>query len=95
MVGLDDDHCAFTVTVDRTPISVDGELLAIAQGRTTYSAFAEPKTGPALSRRLLYNLHRREADVHADHVCGSPLPEDPNPPNKKIQPAPLPDKPPF
>lgn len=92
--GLDNDQCAFVATVDPEPVTVEGELLAIAQGRWTYDGHrGGTGQGIELVARTADMLTCRTADVFADHRCGSPLPRQPA--SVTAASKPLPEIPPF
>lgn len=71
LTGLDADALAFTVTVDDTPLTRAGELLAVLAGRSTYSRDIRGE----LSHRDRYALRSPSPDpVHATHIHDQPLP---------------------
>ena len=76
--GDDADVCGIPTTVDHRPVDNLGEFLALATGRRTYT-LRPTKTRGSHGREL----DERNATaiktgarypVHAEHVCGQPLP---------------------
>lgn len=67
--GLDADALAFVARVDDEPLTRQGELLAIVNGRKTYSL-----EGQRLYRRDLHHIKRPADTVHAAHRCWEPMP---------------------
>lgn len=77
ITGLDADRCALAVIADPTPLDAAGELLALVQGRRTFTLNHD-------SGRMVLNYrddgrirHRPpggDYDVLPAHVCGQPLP---------------------
>lgn len=72
LTGGDADRCALNATVDNSPLSRTGELLAIIAGRQVY---ALDRAG-ALHRRDRFSIRaesHREPVLPA-HRCGAPIP---------------------
>jgi len=86
--GLDGDALAFVARVDDEPLTRQGELLAILNGRKTYSL-----EGQRLYRRDLHHIKKAAEVVHATHRCWEPMPvgwtKPPAPTNH------VPENPPF
>lgn len=79
LIGLDDDIAALDVTADPTPLDALGEILAVAQGRRTYT-LAVTGGRHELNYRDEYRIRGRAPgaghyDVVPEHRCGiAPLP---------------------
>ena len=77
IVGLDDDRCAMTATVDPQPLTPAGELSALLTGRPTYTLTPQ-RNAYTLNRRDQFAIAAkpagtlRNADVVAAHECGAP-----------------------
>lgn len=76
LFGLDDDSCAFGVTVDPEPLSAVGEVMAHLSNLRTFE-LRRAGDGYQLDRRLDSYIARRPAgagiiDVLAAHLCGGP-----------------------
>lgn len=76
MVGLDDDSCALTAVVDPYPLSPAGEVVALMQGRKTYTlAWAGGRY--EIDRRDEWRIEgnppgsRPTVDVVVNHECGT------------------------
>ena len=86
--GLDADVLAFVARVDDEPVTRQGELLAILNGRRTYSL-----EGGRLYRRERHHLQIPARAPYAQHRCWEPFPA------PWLAPAPRPaaatDAPPF
>lgn len=81
--GLDSDLCAWPATVDPTPLTPTGEMLALLGGRTTYDYWTASRQ---LHRRVDVAITGHPATdtgstrVLATHICGTPpLPAYPTP----------------
>lgn len=77
--GLDADVAALTVTVDPAPLTLLGEVLALARGRTTYDLTRrggryelDPRNPSHIKKRPASEFH-----VAPEHKCGNPLPAKP------------------
>jgi hypothetical protein len=77
ITGLDDLVAALDVVIDPPSLSVYGEAMAVLFGRNTYTLDG---VGRRYARRIWArhhgNIGRPEpwATVHAEHVCGQPIP---------------------
>ena len=67
--GLDADALAFVARVDDDPVTRQGELLAILNGRRTYSL-----EGGRLHRRELHHLQAPARAPYVEHRCWEPFP---------------------
>jgi hypothetical protein len=71
--GLDRNRCAFLVAVEPTPLTAEGEVAAMRDGRGTWRIFHG-----ALDPRDRWNipghLPGQPHPVHAEHRCHDPLP---------------------
>ena len=74
--GQDDDRCAYTATVDITPISLTDEMEVLLHGLSTYDI--APATGPNSVRGTYvlyfrdhyhYQTAERKYPVLAEHCC--------------------------
>ena len=82
--GLSDDQCAWTATVDPTPLSPAGEATAHLTGRHTYALCRYLGQQLRLYIRDRWQIKGRPAgipitgpfpqDIVADHVCRQELP---------------------
>jgi len=63
LTGINIEECAWTVTVDPTPLDPHTELECLLAHRPTLSATPHGK---------IYELHHRDADLIADHPAGAP-----------------------
>jgi len=63
LTGINDDICAWTITVDPTPLTPQQELECLLSLRDTASATPHGKT---------YDLHHRDADMISDYPAGGP-----------------------
>lgn len=71
LTGGDGDVAALNATVDNSPLTRSGELLAVISGRQVYAVDIRG----ALHRRDRWMLRRPSAEaVVAEHRCDSPLP---------------------
>lgn len=86
--GLDADVLAFVARVDDDPVTRQGELLAILNGRRTYSL-----EGGRLHRRRLHHLQAPARAPYVEHRCWEPFPAAWLAPMPR--PAVLTDAPPF
>lgn len=85
--GLDADRAALPTTADPEPITITGELIAIANGLTTYD-LVKHSTRPELDHRNQWRISGpRRNPVLAEHRCGTTWPTQPAP-----TPAPTPRK---
>lgn len=73
--GLDNDRAALPATVDPTPISAIGEVVAILAGAATYDITLGSRRAE-LHRRNRWHIPRRDNPVLADHHCGTTWPVD-------------------
>lgn len=67
--GLDADALAFVARVDDDPVTRQGELLAILNGRRTYSL-----EGGRLHRRYSHHLQIAPRAPYVEHRCWEPFP---------------------
>jgi hypothetical protein len=72
LTGADGDRCALNATVDNSPLSRTGELLAVVAGRQVYAL----DIAGALHRRDRWSIRTESTrePVLAAHVCDQPLP---------------------
>lgn len=81
IVGLDDTVAAFRAVADITPLSRQGEAVALLLGRTTYRLQLAPHW--ALRRRDRWQIASSPPDadvvVIPEHRCGQPLDQTPEP----------------
>lgn len=79
IVGLDDTLAAFRAVADLTPLSRQGEAVALLLGRTTYRLHTAPR--PTLRRRDRFQIASRDwaGTVVPEHRCGQPLDRMPDP----------------
>jgi hypothetical protein len=72
--GLDGDALAFDAVVDRTPLTLTGEALAVIAGLTTYAVDAPSRRNARrIWRRWAHQIGKPDgqgATIHAAHVCG-------------------------
>lgn len=79
MVGDDADRMAARAQVDPVPLDARGELVALLQGRSTYT-LRYGAQGYAIDYRAAVDIQGgppgayTDRDVVADHRCGMPLP---------------------
>jgi hypothetical protein len=65
LTGLDADVCAFSVTVDASPVDAEGEHSALTKGLRTYDL-----AGDCLWRRLDRHIAADpKYDIHVAHRC--------------------------
>jgi hypothetical protein len=86
LIGLSDDVCALTVTVDPTPVNTLGEALARLTNRATYTLHRHGRSW-RLNRRDRWQITGEPAgtrtgplgyDVLTEHRCQQPLPSAPS-----------------
>lgn len=78
LTGLNDDECAWIVTVDWTPLNAAGEWLALATGHRTYSAIQQDSKVKLVKRNAAQIKQGakpwQKLDVLPAHICGTHLP---------------------
>lgn len=79
--GLDEDRCAFDISVDIDPTTQIGEVIALSQGQQTYYLLREANSRGrriwTINRRELHHLAaNNEAVIMVGHRCGTKLPKD-------------------
>ncbi len=89
LAGLDADRCALDAWCDLGQLTLEGEALALLDGRRTYELH-----GSRLSLRDRWNIPGRPADrqpVFAEHRCHPPIPASWCIPHRPAPPAPTTD----
>lgn len=104
ITGLNDDVCAFTTTVDPTPLGTLGEALARMSGRQTFSLHHDGPKRFRISRRDRWQIAGHPAgrqgilpfDVVTEHHCRTPpLPSIPSELTRTERFTSTDDQPPF